>query len=73
MSTIQISLNGTPHTVTAGTTLATLIQSLRPDHDPERSPMATAVNGRHVAREQRASWRLNDNDAVTTFEPISGG
>lgn len=73
MSTINITVNGEAHTVNGNTSLADLLQAIRPGLDPATAPLATAVNGRHVPRLQRQQCILNDQDAITTFEPISGG
>lgn len=73
MTTITVNVNGQAHQVPANTTLAQLLQSLRPDTDLATSPLASAVNGKHVARAQRAQYVLGANDDITTFEPISGG
>lgn len=73
MNTITITVNGEQHTVNENTTLADLLQAIRPGLDPVTAPLATAVNGRHVPRQQRLQCLLNDQDAITTFEPISGG
>lgn len=73
MSTITITVNGEAHTVTGNTSLADLLLVIRPGLDPATAPLATAVNGRHVPRRQRQQCILNDQDAITTFEPISGG
>ncbi|NYT76835.1 MoaD/ThiS family protein [Alcaligenaceae bacterium] len=73
MSTINITLNGQPHTVSAGVSLADALRALVPDVDNADAPIATAVNGKHVARQARADHALNDQDAITTFEPITGG
>lgn len=73
MSTIRITVNGKEHTVDPSLTLEQLLSSQGFDADPAASVIATAVNGRHVARHLRNSVILNDQDAVTTFEPISGG
>lgn len=72
-TSISIALNGEAHTVSAGTTLADLLAQVRPDLDQERAALATAINGRHIARNMRAQQVLQANDQVTTFEPISGG
>lgn len=69
MSTIRITLNGNVHTVAKGLTLEALLQNLC----AAPSTIASAVNSQHVARHTRASVVLNDQDVVTTFEPISGG
>ena len=73
MSTITITLNGQAHAVAVGTTLEQALRLVAPDADGASMPVATAVNGRHVARPARAGHVLNDQDAVTTFEPITGG
>lgn len=73
MTTITVNVNGQTHQVAADTTLMQLLQQLRPDIDLSTSPLASAVNGRHVARTQRAGCVLQNHDEITTFEPISGG
>jgi len=66
---IEITLNGEARELSAGHTLADLIATL----DPPPQALATAVNGEFVARDARADRRLNDGDAVFTFQPITGG
>jgi thiamine biosynthesis protein ThiS len=73
VNTLPVTVNGQPHTVSSNTTLAQLLCSLHPGIDPDASPMASAVNGRHVARKDRSTCVLCAHDAITTFEPISGG
>lgn len=73
MSTIRITVNGRAHSIAPSSTLEALLRSLGKEADRPDSPIATAVNGRHVAKQARASFVLNDQDEVTTFEPISGG
>ena len=73
MSTIRITVNGAEHTLARESTLAELLNALRPSSDERHTLIASAVNGRHVARQARASLVLNDQDVVTTFEPITGG
>lgn len=73
MTTITVTVNGQAHQVPANTTLAQLLQGMRPDTDLASSPLASAVNGKHIARTQREACVLNANDDITTFEPISGG
>ena len=72
MSTIRITVNGQEHSIAPSSTLEALLNRLGKDARPD-APIATAVNGRHVAKQARASFVLNDRDEVTTFEPISGG
>ncbi|TAM85990.1 MAG: sulfur carrier protein ThiS [Candidimonas sp.] len=69
MHTISVTVNGAEHTVAAATTLRELLGTLRRD----ATAAATAVNGNYVARESRGEFILNDRDAITTFEPITGG
>lgn len=72
-TSISVLLNGEPHSVPAGATLADLLTQVRPELDQERAALATAVNGRHIARTARTQHLLQANDQITTFEPISGG
>ena len=64
-----ITLNGEARQLPAGQTLADLIASL----DAPPPALATAVNGEFVARETRGDCKLQDGDAVFTFQPITGG
>ncbi|NLY26091.1 MAG: sulfur carrier protein ThiS [Alcaligenaceae bacterium] len=72
-TSFNITLNGQPHSIQAGTTLADLLSAVRPDLDLSKAALATAVNGRHVARTARTACMLQPDDQITTFEPISGG
>ena len=66
---VMLQLDGQPHRVAAGTTLAQLVEQL--GHAPER--VSTAVNGEFVARGARAGRLLGEGDAVLLFQPIVGG
>ena len=66
---ITLQLDGYPHPVPPGTTLAQLIEQL--GHVPEA--VSTAVNGDFVARNARAARVLGEGDAVLLFQPIVGG
>ena len=66
---IDIRLNGEALQLEDGTTLAALIASL----DQVPAALATAVNGDFVPRAQRLACCLQPGDAVTTFQPITGG
>ncbi len=66
---IEIRLNGEPRQLEDGTTLDVLVKSL----GQTPAALATAVNGNFVPRTQRQSCRLQQGDAVTTFQPITGG
>lgn len=69
MQHVQIELDGKPHAVPSGTTLAGLMESLSTPADS----VATAVNGEFVARDQRSHRPLRTNDAVLVFRAIVGG
>lgn len=66
---IALQLDGRPHSVPGGTTLATLVDRL--GHAPEK--VSTAVNGLFVPRHQRDACMLQPGDAVLLFQPITGG
>jgi sulfur carrier protein len=66
---IDVTLDGRPHPVPLGTTLATLVASL--GHAPDQ--VTTAVNGLFVRRDQRDTCQLQPGDAVLLFQPITGG
>ena len=67
--TIVVRLDGRPHPMPLGSTLADLIATLgRP---PEA--VATAVNDRFVPRAQRGGHLLQPGDSVLLFQPIVGG
>lgn len=66
---LAVTLNGQPHALASGTTVADLIAQQR--ITPEA--VATALNGCFVARCQRAQHVLQPGDNVTTFQPIEGG
>ena len=65
---ITVRLDGEPHEVDRGTTLAALVAAC--GHKAEG--VSTAVNGRFVARERR-DRTLNEGDVVLLFQPIVGG
>ncbi|MCK9515192.1 MAG: sulfur carrier protein ThiS [Ottowia sp.] len=67
-STITVQLDGQPHEVRAGTTLAQLVHAL--GHEPQA--ISTAVNGSFVARSARDRV-LGSNDVVLFFQPVVGG
>ena len=67
--TVELLLDGRPHPVAAGTTLAVLLDEL--GHPPPS--IATAVNGSFVPRSERAARVLARGDAVLLFKPIVGG
>ena len=67
--TVAVTLDGKPHAVLAGTSLAALVATL--GHPPNK--VSTAVNGLFVPRGQRETCVLRDCDAVLLFQPIVGG
>lgn len=64
-----ITLNGKPLPWREGLNVATLLAELA--HTPEA--VATAVNATFVPRAQRAATLLRPGDALTLFQPITGG
>ena len=68
MGFVTIRLDGRPHEVRAGTTLAQLVHAL--GHG-ERA-VSTAVNGSFVARSARGRV-LDSGDVVLLFQPVVGG
>lgn len=73
MKTIPIYFNGESRAVPEGSTLRQALTLLVPGIDPDHTPIATALNGNHVARPRREQIRLVADDHVTTFTPIVGG
>lgn len=69
MNHFQITVNGEPRQVEAGSTLQDLVAALG---QPPQA-LATAVNGEFVARDARTGVQLRAGDAVFTFQPITGG
>lgn len=67
-TTISIRLDGKPHALAQGTTLAQLVAAL--GHEPQA--VSTAVNGEFVARAGRERV-LVEGDQVLLFQPIVGG
>ncbi len=73
MNTIPIYFNGEARTVPEGSTLRQALALLAPGGAPDDAPLATALNGDHVARPQRERTRVSAGDHITTFTPIVGG
>ena len=69
MNLTTISVNGTPHDIATGATLADFVASI----EPLPPALATAVNGEFVAKSARVTHVLREGDAVITFQPITGG
>lgn len=66
---VTIALDGQPYPLSAGTTLAALVEQA--GHAPDA--VSTAVNGDFVPRGARAARVLAEGDAVLLFQPIVGG
>lgn len=66
---LLITLDGAPHRVTPGTTLAQLVDAL--GHAPQA--VSTAVNAEFVPRAARQNCVLQAGDQVLLFQPIVGG
>jgi sulfur carrier protein len=68
-SSINITLNGETRTEPVGISLADFIALL----GASPQSLATAINQHFVPRDARAARILVDGDAITTFQPITGG
>ncbi len=68
-TSITVLLDEQPLRLSAGSSLAQLLEQLR--RPPES--VATALNGRFVPRQARPGTRLADGDQVLFFHPITGG
>lgn len=66
---ITVRLDDRPIAVADGTTLAQLLAQ----DGRAQDAVATALNGRFVARAARESTPLRDGDQVLFFQPIVGG
>ena len=66
---IALTLDGQPHTVPPGTTMAALVAAL--GHAPDK--VSTALNGEFLRRDLRDTYILQPGDAVLLFQPITGG
>ena len=64
-----IQLDGRPHDVPDGSTLAALVASL----GQAPNAVTTAVDGQFVPRDQRADLVLQAGASVLLFQPIVGG
>lgn len=66
---IVIQLDGKPHSLASGTSLAELVTTL----GYAEQAVATAVNQNFIPRGQRPATRLQEGDHVLFFQPIVGG
>ncbi|WP_298016356.1 sulfur carrier protein ThiS [uncultured Castellaniella sp.] len=74
MNTLSIYFNGEPRSVPEGTTLQQALALLtQADGAAPPAPIATALNGSHVARARREQTLLAAGDHITTFQAIVGG
>jgi sulfur carrier protein len=64
-----VNVNGAPHPIEPGTSVAALIASL--GHAPES--VAVAVDAVFVPRSLRAERLLHGGEQLTCFQPIVGG
>lgn len=72
--TITVHVNGQPRTVSAGSSLQQALSHLTAGSGEDTAgAIATALNGRHIARGLRGQTLLTDGDHITTFEAITGG
>lgn len=73
MNIIHIRFNGQPQVLPGDATLQQALSTFAAAALRDGSPIATALNGCHVARADRVRTRLAEGDQITTFEPITGG
>lgn len=66
---MNVAINGEARTVAEASTLADLLSAL----GVPAASVATAVNGEFIPRESRQHHLLREGDAVSTFQPITGG
>lgn len=69
MTTLTIQLNGAPHPVTRGQTVAELLTELGLHH----RKLAIAINREVVAREQWPQHTVQANDRIEIVHAIGGG
>lgn len=68
-ASLRVHLDGQPMDIPDGCSLGQLMSLLGLSLDAT----ATAVNGHHIAREQRAAHGLREGDQILLFRPIVGG
>jgi sulfur carrier protein len=69
ISTVQISVNGDPRTVPAGTTVADLLAGMA----ATGKRIAVERNGEIVPRSRHASTRLEERDQLEIVVAVGGG
>ncbi|WP_440997860.1 sulfur carrier protein ThiS [Arhodomonas sp. SL1] len=67
--TLTVTVNGEPHRVSGGISVATLLETLS---YPRRN-IAVAVNRQVVPRSEHGAYRLADGDAVDVVQAVGGG
>lgn len=73
LTTITIRTDQGTLSLPTDSTLADAVQQLLAAQGKADDSVATAVNGKFVARGERARHRLRDGDTVLCFSPITGG
>jgi sulfur carrier protein len=68
VNTLQVIVNAAPQALPAGSTLAQLLDVVRP-----REPFAVAVNLRFVPRQRYGETPLADGDRIEIIAPVTGG
>lgn len=66
---MQVTVNGTPRELAAGTTVGDLLASL----GLQRDGIAVARNRRVVPKSQHSSETLDDGDKVEIIQAVGGG
>ena len=72
---ITVKVNGEESQLPSDTQLAQLVEILQQEagQEPDPALLATAVNEVFIPRQQRADYRLKEQDEIFTFSPITGG
>ncbi|CAM5200964.1 sulfur carrier protein ThiS [Oligella ureolytica] len=72
---ITVKVNGEEKQLPSDTQLAQLVEILQQEagQEPDPALLATAVNEVFIPRQQRADYRLKEQDEIFTFSPITGG
>ena len=70
-----VKVNGEEKQLPSDTQLAQLVEILQQEagQEPDPALLATAVNEVFIPRQQRADYRLKEQDEIFTFSPITGG
>ena len=72
-ATITLHTDHGPLTLPAHSTLADAVDAILTGTGTRPDQVATAINGQFVARSERHTHTLQNDDTVLCFSPITGG